>query len=143
VFLCSLCVLAISCGALLWIPLNSVIADNGRNSPLYRAVIRLRTKYRPCLCFIQQITIPTTSRGRLKVCEMLRIPHCPDNRLTDGCKVVSPAHRPHGTTPEMLFFPKVNEAGSFSYIQKVHCPHRVSNSPSSGLQRPVLTTTLH
>jgi hypothetical protein len=26
---------------------------------------------------------------------MLRIPHCLDNRLTDGGKFVSPKHRPH------------------------------------------------
>jgi hypothetical protein len=33
---------------------------------------------------------------------MLRIPHCLDNRLTDGGKVVSPTHRPlrgNRTTP--------------------------------------------
>jgi hypothetical protein len=29
-----------------------------------------------------------------RVCEMLRIPQCPDNRLTDGGEVVSPTHRP-------------------------------------------------
>jgi hypothetical protein len=28
---------------------------------------------------------------------MLRIPHCLDNRLTDGGKVVSPLHRPRST----------------------------------------------
>jgi hypothetical protein len=27
---------------------------------------------------------PRTGRGDLYGCEMLRIPHCPDNRLTDG-----------------------------------------------------------
>jgi hypothetical protein len=32
-------------------------------------------------------------RGGLQVCEMLKIPHCPDNRLTDREKVVSPTHR--------------------------------------------------
>jgi hypothetical protein len=30
---------------------------------------------------------------------MLRIPHCLDNRLTDGGKVVSPTHPPHFTLP--------------------------------------------
>jgi hypothetical protein len=28
-------------------------------------------------------------------CEILRIPHCLDNRLTDGGEVVSPTHPPH------------------------------------------------
>jgi hypothetical protein len=42
-------------------------------------------------------------RGGLYGCEMLRIPCCLDNRLTDGGKVVSPTHRPH-FTPQNLFF---------------------------------------
>jgi hypothetical protein len=29
--------------------------------------------------------------------EVLRIPHCLGNRLTDGGEVVSPTHRPHFT----------------------------------------------
>jgi hypothetical protein len=41
--------------------------------------------------------IPVTGRGGLEGCEMLRIPHCLDNRLTDGGKVVSPMHPPHFT----------------------------------------------
>jgi hypothetical protein len=34
---------------------------------------------------------------------MLRIPHCIDNGLTDGGKVVSPTHRPLLYSPETLF----------------------------------------
>jgi hypothetical protein len=34
-------------------------------------------------------TIPVTGLGGLYVCEMLRIAHCLDNRLTDGGKVLS------------------------------------------------------
>jgi hypothetical protein len=34
---------------------------------------------------------------------MLRIPHCLDNRLTDGGKVVSPTHRPHFTHKKHYF----------------------------------------
>jgi hypothetical protein len=34
---------------------------------------------------------------------MLRIPHCLDNQLTDGSKVVSPMHRPHFTTQKYYF----------------------------------------
>jgi hypothetical protein len=41
--------------------------------------------------------IPVTGLGGLKGCEMIRIPHCVDNRLTDGGKVVSRMHRPHFT----------------------------------------------
>jgi hypothetical protein len=33
---------------------------------------------------------------------MLRTPHCLDNRLTDGGKVVSPTHRPLLYSPETL-----------------------------------------
>jgi hypothetical protein len=35
--------------------------------------------------------------------ETLRIPHCLDNRLIDGGKVVSPTHQPH-FTPQKHFF---------------------------------------
>jgi hypothetical protein len=37
---------------------------------------------------------PVTGCGDLQCCEMLRIPHCLDNQLTDGGKVASPTHRP-------------------------------------------------
>jgi hypothetical protein len=47
--------------------------------------------------------IPVTGRGGLQGCQMLRIPHCLDNRLIDGGKVVSPTHRPH-FTPQKHFF---------------------------------------
>jgi hypothetical protein len=47
--------------------------------------------------------VPVTGLGGLQGCEMLRIPHCLDNRLTDGGKVVSPTHRP-SFTPETLLF---------------------------------------
>jgi hypothetical protein len=42
--------------------------------------------------------IPVRGRGSLEGCPMLRIPHCLDNRLVDGGKVVSPTHRPHFTS---------------------------------------------
>jgi hypothetical protein len=35
---------------------------------------------------------------------MLRIPHCLDNRLTDGGKVVSPTHPPHFTPQKHHYF---------------------------------------
>jgi hypothetical protein len=40
--------------------------------------------------------ISVTDRGGLWDCEIL-IPHCVDNRLTDGGKIVSPTHRPRTT----------------------------------------------
>jgi hypothetical protein len=47
--------------------------------------------------------IHITDRGGLKGCEMLRIPQCLDNRLTDGGKVVGLTHQPH-FTPHKFFF---------------------------------------
>jgi hypothetical protein len=44
-----------------------------------------------------------TGRGELQGCEMLRIPHCLDNRLTDCGKVVSPTHRLR-STPQKRYF---------------------------------------
>jgi hypothetical protein len=46
---------------------------------------------------------PLTGRGGLWGCEMLTIPHCLDNRLTDGSKVVSPMHWLQ-STPQKHYF---------------------------------------
>jgi hypothetical protein len=46
---------------------------------------------------------PVTGLGGLSGCKILRIPHCLDNRLTDGGKVVSPTYRPLLSSPETLF----------------------------------------
>jgi hypothetical protein len=48
--------------------------------------------------------IPITGCGWLHACEMLRIPHCLDNRLTDGGKVVSPMYQPHFTPQKHYYF---------------------------------------
>jgi hypothetical protein len=48
--------------------------------------------------------IPVTGLGGLYGCEMLRIPHCLDNRFTDGGKVVSPMHLPHFTPQKHYYF---------------------------------------
>jgi hypothetical protein len=48
--------------------------------------------------------IPVTGRGVLYGCLMLRIPHCPDNRLIDGGNVASPMHRPHFTPQKHYFY---------------------------------------
>jgi hypothetical protein len=53
--------------------------------------------------YVRDKAIPVTGREVLWGCEMLRILHCLDNRLTDGCKVVSPTHRPR-STPNMHDF---------------------------------------
>jgi hypothetical protein len=37
---------------------------------------------------IQSGAIPVTGRGGLWDCEISWIPHCLDNRLTDGCEVL-------------------------------------------------------
>jgi hypothetical protein len=42
---------------------------------------------------------------------MLRIPHCLDNRLTDGGKVVSPTHPPH-VTPQKHYYLYVSDTHS-------------------------------
>jgi hypothetical protein len=39
------------------------------------------------------INSKVTGRRGLKGCEMLRIPHCLDNRLTDRGKVFNPTHQ--------------------------------------------------
>jgi hypothetical protein len=51
----------------------------------------------------KSIVIPVTGRGGPQGREMLRIPHCLDNRLIDGGKVVSPTHRPHFTAQKHFF----------------------------------------
>jgi hypothetical protein len=55
---------------------------------------------------------------------MLRIPHCLDNRLTDGGKVVSPRHPPHFTPQKHDYF----------YVSGIHFSYRLSKP--QGLVRP-------
>jgi hypothetical protein len=47
--------------------------------------------------------IPVTGREGLWGCEMLRIPHCLDNRLTNDGKVVSLKHRPRSAPSKHYF----------------------------------------
>jgi hypothetical protein len=49
-------------------------------------------------CQKESKAIPVPSRGILKGCDMLRIPHCLDSRLTDGGKFISPKHLPRSIT---------------------------------------------
>jgi hypothetical protein len=47
--------------------------------------------------------IPVTGRGGLEGCEMLRIPHCIDSRLTVNCEILatcSSTYSPVRTTQE-------------------------------------------
>jgi hypothetical protein len=52
---------------------------------------------------VKNKAIPVTGRGGLQGCEMLRIPHCLDSRLTDGGKVVISTHRPRFTLQKHYF----------------------------------------
>jgi hypothetical protein len=85
---------------------------------------------------------------------MLRIPHCLDNRLTDGGKVVRPMYRQHFTPQKHYYFyasgthfcwrlskPQglVQPEGLGKFKKS---PHRVSNPRPSGLQHSALTSTL-
>jgi hypothetical protein len=53
--------------------------------------------------YIEIELFPVTGRGGLLGCEMLRIPHCVDNRLTDGGQVVSLTRRPRSTLQKHIF----------------------------------------
>jgi hypothetical protein len=44
-----------------------------------------------------KLAFPVTGRGDLYGCQMLRIPHCLDNRLTDGSKIGSLTRQPRST----------------------------------------------
>jgi hypothetical protein len=82
---------------------------------------------------------------------MLRTPHCLDNRLTDGGKVVSPKHQPRPPS-EMSFFcfwySFLLEAESqglvrpegLGKLEKINSLHWVSNPRPSGLQHSALTS---
>jgi hypothetical protein len=49
---------------------------------------------------VKSKAIPVTDRGG----PLRRIPHCLDNQIIDGGKVVSPTYRPHFTPPQTFFF---------------------------------------
>jgi hypothetical protein len=78
--------------------------------------------------------------------EILRIPHCLDNQLTDGGNVVSPTHPPHFTPPRntiiFMFLVSISVRGRVKPQSLVrpeglgkfkNSPHRVSNLRPSGL----------
>jgi hypothetical protein len=48
--------------------------------------------------------IPATGGGEPCGCEMLRFPHCLENRLIDGGEVLGLTRQPPLYSPEILFF---------------------------------------
>jgi hypothetical protein len=54
---------------------------------------------------------------------MLGIPHCIDNRLTDGGKVVSSTHQPH-FTPQKQFYFYVSGTHFCEWLSKLQGPVR-------------------
>jgi hypothetical protein len=78
--------------------LGTTLAGTSNRRTLRRENLK---SYMCCLC-LKSKAIPVTGRGGLWGCKTLRIPHCIDNRLTDGGKVVSPTHRPLLYSPETL-----------------------------------------
>jgi hypothetical protein len=67
---------------------------------------------------------PVTGLVGLYSCEMLIIPHCLDNRLTEGGKVVNPTHPPHFTHQKHYYF----------YVSGTHFCQKLSKP--QGLVRP-------
>jgi hypothetical protein len=47
--------------------------------------------------------IPVTDHRGLYGCEMLMFPHCIDNQLTDGGRLVGPTHWPHSAAQKHYF----------------------------------------
>jgi hypothetical protein len=93
---------------------TAALGRHGQNRTLVNFPFRC---FPPCIrhCFLQINTIdlikvkkskaiPVTGRRGLWGCEVLRIPHSLDSRLTDGGKVVSPTHPPHFTSQKHYNF---------------------------------------
>jgi hypothetical protein len=51
---------------------------------------------------VKSEAISITGRGELQGCDILRTPHCLDNRFTDGGEVVSLMHQPHSTLQKLF-----------------------------------------
>jgi hypothetical protein len=74
-----------------------------KESKLYVNLFHVQTMLGNIL-YLKAKAISVTDRGGLQGCEMLRIPHCLDNLLTDGGKVVSFKHRQRSTPQEHYFY---------------------------------------
>jgi hypothetical protein len=64
--------------------------------------------------YIKGKAIPVTGYGGPLGCETLRVPHCLNNRLTDGGKVVNLTPRPTFTPQEDSWYSFLLEAESSS-----------------------------
>jgi hypothetical protein len=76
-----------------------------------------------CHLHIKSKAIPVTRRGGLYGCEMLRMPHCLDNRLIDDCEVISLTRRSRSTGQKhsfLLWYPFLLECESSSGPSVAH-----------------------
>jgi hypothetical protein len=77
-----------------------------RENPLHWLVTNLLTitkTFGTLLHIKTSKVVSVTGLRGLQGCEILRIPRCLDNRLTDAGKVDSPTHRPR-STPQKYYF---------------------------------------
>jgi hypothetical protein len=65
--------------------------------------VERRRQCKTSLVWFCKSIVPLTDCGGLLGCEMLRIPHCLENRLIDGGKVASPTHRLKFTAQDHYF----------------------------------------
>jgi hypothetical protein len=61
---------------------------------LEEKVLKLHKTFILIAPIVKGKAIPVTGHGAPQSCEMSRIPHFPDNQLTDGSEVVSLTRRP-------------------------------------------------
>jgi hypothetical protein len=72
-----------------------------------------------------------------RVVEMLRIPHCLDNRFADGGKVVSLTHRPH-FTPQKLYY----SASGTHFCQRLSKPQSLVRPEGLGKLKKITSFDL-
>jgi hypothetical protein len=64
-------------------------------------------------CRSRSKAIPVTGRGGPQSCEVVRIPNCLDNRITEGGEVVGLAHRP-GSIPQKYLLVPISVRGGIN-----------------------------
>jgi hypothetical protein len=77
---------------------------------------------------------------------MLRSPHCLDNRLTDGGKVVSPTHPPHFTPQKHYYFyvsSTLSKSQGLVWPERFHKFKTSTKSPKRCPQGAHLLLTFH
>jgi hypothetical protein len=91
---------------------SSRLAARERSSSQRESRHSVHHKHKDCptenLCWIAQ-AIPVTGRGNLQGCEMLRIPHCLDNRLTDGGRPRSTPHEHYFSASGTHFWQRMSK----------------------------------